>query len=208
MAIGGLWVPAEQKAAVSQALKAVRREAGLGAEVKWSKTSRVCLEGYKRLVDFFFDTAAFKFRVILVNHAQLNLEKFHGGDRELGFYKFYYEMLIKWLTEGNEYLVLLDFKQNKGADRYTRLRKELEKKVVGRAWISDLTVIDSHLTPLAQLTDLLTGAAAAAWSDPRAGSAKSELIDYIGKRRNMQLTVPTGGPGIVKYNLFKIELQS
>jgi len=56
MAIGGLWVPAEQKAAISQALKAVRRKVGLGAEVKWSKTSRVCLEGYKRLVDFFFDT--------------------------------------------------------------------------------------------------------------------------------------------------------
>jgi hypothetical protein len=206
MAIGGLWVPAEQKAAVSQALKAVRREAGLGAEVKWSKTSRVSLEGYKRLVDFFFDTPGINFRVILVEHALVNTEKYHGGDKELGFYKFYYEMLIKWLMDNNEYLVLLDFKQNKGADRYTMLRKVLEQKLLGKAWISDLTVIDSHETPLAQLTDLLTGAAAAAWCTPRVGSPKAALIDYISARRGFSLNVATGGPWVQKFNLFKIDL--
>jgi len=116
-------------------------------------------------------------------------------------------MLIKWLADGNEYLVLLDFKQNKGADRYTMLRSVLEHSLLGRAWVSDLTVIDSHETPLAQLADLLTGAAAAAWCEPRAGSAKVALIDHIGIRRGVKLTVPTGGPGMVKYNLFKIDLQ-
>ena len=207
MAIGGLWVPAEKRDEVSQALKTIRREAGLGAEVKWSKTSRVCLESYKRLVDFFFDTPELNFRVILVEHALLNPAKFHGGDKELGFYKFYYEMLIKWLTDGNEYLVLLDFKQNKGADRYMMLRKILEQKLLGKSWITDLTVIDSHRTPLAQLVDLLTGATAAAWCEPSAGTAKAELIEHVAARRGWPLKVVTGSPQVQKFNLFKIDLQ-
>ncbi|MBP7427880.1 MAG: DUF3800 domain-containing protein [Candidatus Hydrogenedentes bacterium] len=207
MAIGGLWVPADQKTEITNALKAVRRDSGLGSEVKWSKTSRACLEGYKRLVDFFFQRAELNFRVILVDQTQLKMEQFHGGDRELGFYKFYYEMLVKWLAAGNEYLVLLDFKQNKGADRYTMLRKVLEHEILSRAWVSDLTVIDSRETPLAQLADLLTGAAAAAWCQPRVGSAKEALIEYIGQRRGARLTVPSAGPGMTKFNVFKIELQ-
>lgn len=207
MAIGGLWVPAERKAEISDAFKKLRAEVGLGAEVKWSKTSRLCLQKYTQLVDFLFDTDGINFRVIVVDQSPLKLERFHGGDRELGFYKFYYEMLVKWLLPGNEYLVLLDFKQNKGADRYKMLRKVLDQKLLGQAWISDLTVIDSHETPLAQLADLLTGASAAAWCDLRAGSAKAELIDYIGRRRGAGLTNPTAGPGMTKFNLFKIELQ-
>ena len=207
MAIGGLWVSGERKAEISDAFKKLRAEVGLGAEVKWSKTSLLCLQKYKQLVDFLFDTDGINFRVILVDQAPLKLEKFHDGDRELGFYKFYYEMLVKWLLPGNEYLILLDFKQNKGADRYKMLRKVLDQKVLGQAWISDLTVIDSHETPLAQLADLLTGASAAAWCAPRIGSPKSELIDYIGRRRGAGLTSPTNGPGMTKFNLFKIELQ-
>ena len=207
MAIGGLWVPADQKTEITSALKAVRRESGLGAEVKWSKTSRACLEGYKRLVDFFFQKAELNFRVILVDQTQLKMEQFHGGDRELGFYKFYYEMLVKWLEDGNQYLVLLDFKQNKGADRYTTLRKFLEHRVLGRAWIADLTVIDSHVAPLAQLADLLTGATAAAWCGVPAGTPKAALVEHIGALRRCPLTVATGGPRFQKFNVFKIELQ-
>jgi hypothetical protein len=207
MAIGGLWVPAEKRDEVSKAFRSLQRDCGLRSEVKWCKTSRACLSGYKRLVDFFFDTADINFRVIIVEHAKLKLEEFHGGDRELGFYKFYYEMLIKWLTDGNQYLVLLDFKQNKGADRYKMLRKVLEQKLLGTAWVSDLTVIDSHETPLAQLADLLTGATATAWCGTSSDSAKADLIGHVAARRGWPLKVVTGGPQVQKFNLFKIDLQ-
>ena len=59
----------------------------------------------KSLVDFFIQEDL-HFRVIVVDQDKVE------GNRELGFYKFYYEMLIKWLTKDNQYLILLDFKQN------------------------------------------------------------------------------------------------
>lgn len=206
MAIGGLWVPRERKLEISRGFRNLRQELGLHAEVKWSKTSAKCLEAYSRLVDYFFDEDDLLFRVIVVEQQQVDLNTHHGGDRELGFYKFYYEMLIKWITEGNEYLVLLDFKQNKGSDRYGMLNRVLNNALVGKAWISDLTVIDSHQTPLAQLCDLLTGATAATWCGCREGSPKEALTRLVGERRGHALTIPTAGPGVSKFNVFKIEL--
>ena len=51
------------------------------------------------------------------------------------------------VDEQNEYLILLDFKRNKGADRYTMLRRVLDRSLRGKAWVTDLTVIDSHQSP-------------------------------------------------------------
>jgi hypothetical protein len=208
MAIGGLWVRREEKEALSRRFRDLRREVGLRAEIKWSKVSRGRLDAYKQLVDFFFAEEAFRFRVIVVDQAKMDLEKFHGGDRELGFYKFYYEMLEKWLEPGNEYLILLDFKQNKGADRYKTLRTILERKVKGKAWITDLTVIDSGHSPLAQLCDMLTGAVASAWCDSLpAGRPKTELADYIaGKCGWTSLKVESPLPAASKMNVFRIRL--
>ena len=63
--------------------------------------------------------------MIVVEKDKLDYQSFHNGDSELGFYKFYYEMLIKWLVKDNQYLILLDFKQNKGSDRYGELLNDL-----------------------------------------------------------------------------------
>jgi hypothetical protein len=163
MAIGSLWMPRTEKATLTGKFRKLCHSIDLHGEVKWSKTSRVCLESYKQLVDFFFNEEALRFRVIVVNQNKLDLEKYHDGDGELGFYKFYYEMLIKWIEEGNEYLILLDFKKNKGADRHKTLKTVIENKLKGKAVVKDLTIIDSSQTPLSQLCDLLTGAVAADW---------------------------------------------
>lgn len=207
MAIGGLWLPRDLKPGLTRELRALLHSVGLNAEVKWSKVSPSRLEAYKRVVDFFFEHEDLEFRVIVVDQAKVDIERFHGGDRELGFYKFYYEMLVKWLEPGNEYLILLDFKKNKGADRYSTLRTYLQRKLSGQAWITDLTVIDSGESPLAQLSDLLTGAVAASWCGMAPGGAKAELARHIAKRcgRN-SLTVVNPGPSRCKLNIFRIDL--
>jgi len=209
MAIGSLWVPRCRKAEINKALRRLFRNEGLRAEVKWSKVSTARLAAYQRIVDFFFEEQDLRFRVIVVDHARYDPESFHGGDRELGFYKFYYEMLVKWLEPGNEYLILLDFKQNQSADRYQDLRAVLMRKLKGAAKILDLTVIDSRETPLAQLCDLLTGAVASAWcGDSKAGSAKAELCSYIARCRGLPtLKIASASPAISKFNVFKIDLQ-
>ncbi|QBG47609.1 DUF3800 domain-containing protein [Verrucomicrobia bacterium S94] len=210
MAIGGLWLPREDKPVLSKAFRRVCEECGFGSEIKWHKVSRLKLDAYKRLVDFFFDHQQLCFRVILVEQDKVDYARFHGSDRELGFYKFYYEMLNQWLTQGNEYLLLLDFKKNKGADRFTELRRVLENKIRGRAWISDLTVIDSHQSRLMQLADLLTGACAAAWCDNLPpDSAKRDLIRYIGEKRGRAVTVQSISCSVdQKFNVFNIHFRT
>ena len=208
MAIGGLWVPRARKVELTKAARRLFRELGLGSELKWNKVSWQHAEAYKRVVDFFFSDPDLRFRVIVVDQKKFNPERF-GGDRELGFYKFYYELLVHWLEHGNEYLILLDFKQNQSAHRYHDLRSALTRRLKGNAQILDLTVIDSHETPLAQVCDLLTGAVAAAWCDSlRSGSAKEELVKHIAGRRGVStLKAASISPLPSKFNVFRIELQ-
>lgn len=207
MAIGGLWLPRNRKEEFTKQLRSICKASGLNAELKWSKVSRLHFEGYKRVIDYFFNNVELNFRVIVIDQRKLDNKKFHGGDRELGFYKFYYEMIEKWIDTGNRYLILLDYKQNKGADRYKILKLYLERKFIGKAWFTDLTVIDSHQTPLAQLTDLLTGAVSSVWSEAiTPGGAKEELAAYISTRRRTSLKQPTTSPAVTKFNIFEIAL--
>ncbi len=207
MAIGGLWVPRAVKPDLTRRFRRLCASVGLRSEIKWSKVSAARLEGYKRLIDFFIDEPL-NFRVIVVDQSHVDADRFHGGDRELGFYKFYYEMLEKWIEEGNQYLILLDFKQNKGADRYTTLRTMLERRTRGRAWITDLTVIDSRQTPLAQLCDLLTGAVAACWCRDLAGDRpKPALARHLAQKLGRtSLRISSASPAMEKFNIFSIDL--
>lgn len=208
MAIGGIWVLEEQKQVVSRNFRDLCRSLGINSEVKWNKTSSSRLLDYQRLVDFFFDSAALSYRVIVVDQSKVNLDRFHDGDQELGFYKFYYQMLKGWVTPGNEYLVLLDYKQNRDHCRYSDLRRILGRRALtAKAVIRDLTVIDSAQTPLVQLCDLLTGAVAASCcADTH--SAKAKLAEYIASKANLpSLRVRHRSPAFTKFNIFQINLK-
>jgi hypothetical protein len=208
MSIGGLWVPRSEKIGLTRQFRALCRSLNLRSEIKWNKVSATRLEAYKRLVDFFFEHESLLFRVIVVNRTKVNVEKYHGGDWELGFYKFYYEMLEKWITKGNQYLILVDFQQNKGANRYSDLRSALEQTAKGKAEIKDLTVIDSRYTPLSQLCDLLTGSVSASWCGLTERTPKAELAAYIAKKCGYtSLTVQSSSPDICKFNIFHIQLE-
>lgn len=207
MSIGGLLVPQSEKGGLSRGLRLLMRSCGLNSEVKWSKVSNKRLEDYKKLVNFFFEHRQLRFRAIVVEQAKVRLDKYHVKDRELAFYKFYYEMLEKWLDTGNEYLILLDYKNNRGADRYKTLQRYLENYLKGKASIRDLTVVNSKETPFAQLCDLLTGAVAAAHNIPNIGSAKEQLTKYIASKAGWP-TLKTSTPlSANKFNIFKMKLE-
>jgi hypothetical protein len=210
MAIGGLWVPESAKAKTTRAIQELRRSVGLLGEAKWEKVSASHLPAYTSLADFFFECPDLQFRVIVVDQLRVDLNRFHEGDAELGFYKFYYEMLEKWIEAGNGYLILLDYKQNRGADRYNDLRRILQRRAakIG-AEISDLTIIDSKQAPLGQLCDILTGAVAASCClDVRPGSPKAALVRHIERRVGHPLVRPTPTPGRCKVNIFRIHLEA
>jgi len=56
-----------------------------------------------------------RFRCIAVDREQVNLA-LHQNDGELGFYKFYYQLLHHWILD-NEYRIFCDLKTNRGRRR-------------------------------------------------------------------------------------------
>jgi len=207
MSIGGLKVLRAEKARLSVQLSQLKRSCGLNSELKWSKVSAKRLEDYEKVIDFFFEHPAVSFRAIVVEQAKVRFEQYHGRDRELAFYKFYYEMLEKWLHAGNEYLILVDYKNNRGADRHTTLKTYLERYLHGKAWIKDLTIINSKETPLAQLCDIFTGCIAAANNGIREGSAKEDLAKYIVSRAGLDTLCVSTPLTADKFNIFKMDLR-
>jgi len=207
MSIGGLKVLRSEKQKLSRELRRLMKSCNLNSELKWTKVSDKRLKDYKKIVDFFFKHSELCFRAIVVEQAKVRFETYHGKDRELAFYKFYYEMLEKWLQPGNEYLILLDYKNNRGADRYTTLKTYLERYLRGKAWIHDLTTISSKRSPLAQLCDVLTGAIAAAYNSIRPNTPKENLANYIASRAGLR-TLCTSTPLTAdKFNIFKMDLR-
>lgn len=206
MTIGGIWVPSDQKKEMIKALRNLYTEHNIGAEVKWSKTSQVMLEAYKALIDYYF-SAEISFRVIVVDKSKLRHDEFNDGDDELGYYKFYYQMLNKWLSLPGEHSVLLDYKKNKGFDRYRDLENCLKTQLPATSSLKSINIIHSHDSPLAQLSDLLIGATAAKWSGVTQNSAKAQLIQYIELKRGASLTKITNYQDFCKFNLFKINLR-
>jgi hypothetical protein len=138
----------------------------------------------------------------------LNYDQFKEGDEELGFYSFYYEMLIKWLHQPVAYNLLLDFKKNKGADHYQVLARCLKHKMPVGATLSGLNVIDSATSPLAQLADILIGATAATWCDAPTDRPKGQLAAYIAQKAGRSsLKIVDTSPSFAKLNVFKIDLR-
>lgn len=206
LAIGGLWIPRSRKQDLSADLRLAAQGSAARAEVKWKKTSRVSLATYQAYIDVFFRSCAC-FRAIVVELARCDFDSFHGGDAELGFYKFYYEMLVKWLLPGNQYVVLLDFKQNRDSGRHKELGNVIAR-TPNAGEVTTVTVIDSAESRIAQLADLLTGAVAAAWSeDVRLGSPKDELVRHIaGSVGRKSLRFHSSSPAVSKLNIFRIAL--
>ncbi len=202
--IGSLWLPREKKREFTKKIRTTLDKFCLRGEVKWSKVSRVSYEGYCALVDLFMEEEYLKFRTIVVDYSTYSAEIYHGGDNELGFYKLYYELLIKWIEDNDECLFLLDYQTVKNAERYKELKMYLQTKIGGRAIVSDLTVVNSQETPIVQMADLFTGAVAAAWCGVNEGTPKEQLIKYIESKIGRSLRAPSLSPNICKFNIFKI----
>jgi len=207
-AIGSIWLPRDQKEQVNRDLKQIKKDCGLLGEVKWQKVSHKYIGRYSKIVDYFFANPHLHFRVILVDHPRVRYDDFHDGDLELGFYKFYYQLLWQWFEEGYEYLILLDYKNNRGADRFVNLRDVLGNKAKSLgARIKDLTVIRSTESHILQVCDLFTGAVATSYNnDFREASAKRELEGYVADKLEWSSLRAATNKDFRKFNIFKIDL--
>ena len=203
--IGSLWLPADLRAEVKSRIDALRERHKAWGEIKWSKVSPNRQGFYLELIDLFIGYGAnFRFRCIAVDRAQFNLA-LHQNDGELGFYKFYYQLLHHWILDFNEYQIFCDIKSNRDPKRLPVLGQCLSRANLSST-ISGIQSLPSHEVVLIQLCDLLLGAASSRINNTlREGSAKSAVVNRLETALDRPLA-PTR-KAEEKFNIFRIRLQ-
>lgn len=203
--IGSLWLPALLRSEIKHKISKLRAKHNTWGEIKWSKVSRSRLAFYKGMIDLFISyNLELRFRCIAVDHTQINMA-LHDNDSELGFYKFYYQLLHHWILDFNEYRIFCDIKTNRDPERIKVLKRCLQYANLSST-IKDIQSLPSRQVVLIQLCDLLLGAASGRMNKTlKEGSAKSELVRYLEKNLGVDILTPTP-KGTEKFNIFKIQL--
>lgn len=204
--IGSLWLPSDLRVHVKEKIKEIQQEHDTWGEIKWTKVSPNRIEFYEDLIDAFFEFGEdLRFRCIAVDHAKVNME-LHNGDCELGFYKFYYQVLKHWIYDFNDYSFFCDIKSNRDPQRLQVLKKYLND-ANRSSRVLDVQSLPSKQVLLIQLCDLLLGAASSRLNNTlKEGSAKSALVERIEARLRVHRLAPTWKGQQKKFNIFQIRL--
>ena len=145
-----------------------------------------------------------RFRCIAVDRTEMNV-KLHNGDAELGFYKFYYQVLHHWILDNNEYTVFCDLKKNRDRTRLPTLRRVLSN-ANRTSIVRDVQSLPSPQVVPLQLCDVLLGAASARMNSSEAlGTAKEAVVGHLERRLNRPRLGPTAKHE-EKFNIFRIRL--
>ncbi len=204
LVIGSLWLPTANRNELKQSLHALRDTHKIGGEFKWGKLSPSREMFYLALIDLFFSQGnALRFRCISVDRERINLVQFHQGDQELGFYKFYYQLLHHWIQDQNDYQIFCDHKMNRDRTRLSVLRDCLANANI-LSTISVVQAIRSEESVLLQLVDVLTSAAAARLNNAlNENTAKSRFVTELEQRLGHPIR-PTWRAES-KFNVFEIQ---
>ncbi len=146
-----------------------------------------------------------RFRCIAVEREHINLQ-FHNQDGELGFYKFYYQLLHHWIQDFNEYNIYCDVKKNRDPLRLHTLKKYLDASNISST-IKNIQSLPSRELVLIQFCDFLLGAASSRMNNMlRVGSAKEAVVQYLEKSLEVEKLIKTVRDE-QKFNVFKIRLK-
>ncbi len=146
-----------------------------------------------------------RFRCIAVEREHINLQ-FHNQDGELGFYKFYYQLLHHWIQDFNEYNIYCDVKKNRDPLRLHTLKKYLDASNISST-IKNIQSLPSRQLVLIQFCDFLLGAASSRMNNMlRVGSAKEAVVQYLEKSLEVEKLIKTVRDE-QKFNVFKIRLK-
>ncbi|MGV1098580.1 DUF3800 domain-containing protein [Thiovibrio sp. JS02] len=203
MFIGSLWLKGEDRERFKAAIHELRDQYKVGGEFKWNKVSPSRIDFYKDLLHWFVAQGEeLRFRCIAIDSNQVDLLHFHGNDQELGFYKFYYQLIHHWIHECNDYRIFCDFKSNRRRDRLHVLQRCLQNSHLS-ATISSVQAIRSNESVLVQLADVLVGVASAKLNKKiTSGTAKAELVEHFENVIGRPIAPTTLCEK--KYNLFRI----
>lgn len=200
--IGGVWVDKNEINKLKRGIRRLRDTYNVHGEIKWKNVSPSKVDFYLELVNLFFENDSIRFRCIVMDAEKVDLERFHGSDQELGFYKFYYQLIFHWLHWNNQYSVYLDFKKNKEHDRLTVLKDILNR--ASMAEVVNLQALESKQSVLIQLADVLMGAVGYKFNSYNTSEAKLKVVEMIEDRIGHEIRSTQKNES--KFNVFQIIL--
>lgn len=205
MVLGAITCPRDSKRNIVHHIHRLKRQFAAQGEFGWKRVSPNRQEFYLSLIDFFQREENLSFRCLIADRQKLDHNTYSGGDKELGFYKLYYQLLVHWLKPGCSYHVYLDWHQNRDQHRFSDLCHILAKKLSGRARIECLEPVTSRHHPLIELTDLFIGAVGYAWNDRNTSQIKLRFCQHLAKSIGFSTLKTSTGPENKKFNIFNFQ---
>ena len=177
MVIGAISCDRELKRELVHKVHLLQEKHKVQGEFGWKKLSPSRKEFYLELIQLFMENPLF-FKCIVVDKRELNHERYNNGDKELGFYKLYYQMLTGLLESDQQYHIYVDWQVNQKEKRFSDLKFYLENKKI-QAIISCLEPISSETQPFIQLADLFMGAVGYQYNGRKESSVKVEFCSQL-----------------------------
>lgn len=176
--IGGIMVKYELREIIKKEIKNLKKKHDVYGELKWGNVSENKLDFYLELVDLFFKyDKEIEFRVVVIDALEVDNETFNDSDHELGYYKFYYQLIYHWINSSEDYYIFTDYKTNKDKFRLKAL-KNILNKVCHSECVKVIQAINSKESLLLQLQNVLMGAVGYKFNYNKDGQslAKKEVI--------------------------------
>lgn len=203
--IGGIWVNKDIRNQLKEDIKKLQKKYNTFGEIKWKNVCNTRFDFYKAIIELFFSyDNALRFRCLVVDASKVDLDTYHDSDAELGFYKFYYQLVNCWVSYPNEYAIFTDFKRNRANDRLIVLKRVLNNSR-GNV-VRSIQAINSKESLILQLEDVLMGAVGYKFNfvDNGASKPKTDLIKYFEQRNGNAIGATS--LSAQKVNIFEISL--
>lgn len=204
--IGGIMINVDNRDKIKKEINNLKEKYNLNrkTELKWNRVTTKYIDLYKEIIDVYINNDI-SFRTISIDSSKLNLKKYHKDNPELGFYKFYYQLLNHWLGNKDKFMIYTDIKTYGDPNVLNDLKSCLNN---GEHFnrVKKIYAIESHESVFLQLEDILMGATAYKKNYGYNGksNAKVELVKYLEEKLRHSL-LPTN-KNAAKYNWFEIKL--
>ena len=222
MLIGGIWIDEVTYQQVNEECRQFKLANGWNEITKfnWKSLSKKTLEQYCRFIDIFFKYNL-QFNCIIIDRKEINLKANKYNDAELGFYKFYYQLLRHNSKKDYPYYIYLDRRNNSEPTRLEDLKSFLKQDTHPSNWlgfritdkglnIKTIEFVNSDSYNLIQFSDLLLGAIGFQYNNRHtqadASKTKIEFANYIAakiKRDNLIFNTGKNGYKNLNLGLFK-----
>lgn len=219
MLIGGIWVDEPTYLKVLEECKEFKLSNGWQEQTKfnWKNLSNKTFSQYCQFIDIFFKYNL-QFNCIIIDRKEVDLKNNEFKDPELGFYKFYYQLLRQNSKPNIPYYIYLDRRTNREPTRLETLKTFLKQErhpINSMGFrttekgldVKTIEFVNSKSYELIQFSDILMGAISYHYNKkhllPEASRNKCELAQYIATKINKpDLVFNTPKTGHKNFNLW------